>query len=206
MPDTKLDSPTPAKNRRRELVQIAYRHIAERGFEGLRIHDVAQEAGINNATLHYYFPTKEALIQGVVDHLIEEFSDQRESSSFSKLGNPMDELRLEFDDTLRRIRERPDQIVVFTELLIRSLRDPVIASIFGQLDAGWREYLEAVISQGIREGLFRPDLDLKVAATVIMALFKGYNYQMLDRTNLEIADQVLAQIEMLVKSLLLRQD
>ena len=56
---------------------IAYQHIAEKGFEGLRVRDVATEAGINHATLLYYFPTKEALIQGVVDFLLREFQTSR---------------------------------------------------------------------------------------------------------------------------------
>ena len=44
----------------------AYKRLAEAGFEGLRTRDVAADAGVNIATLHYYFPSKEALIRGVV--------------------------------------------------------------------------------------------------------------------------------------------
>src|SRR5487761_1532679 len=58
-------------NRRQQLVQIAFDLIASKGFEGLRFQEVASQAGINNATLYYYFPSKEALIQGVVDFLME---------------------------------------------------------------------------------------------------------------------------------------
>ena len=50
------------EDRRRALVLAAFGQIAERGFEGLRTREVAAEAGVNIATLHYYFPTKEALI------------------------------------------------------------------------------------------------------------------------------------------------
>src|SRR5205823_12230072 len=56
------------EDRRRALVLAAFGQIAERGFEGLRTREVAAEAGVNIATLHYYFPTKEALIRGVVAH------------------------------------------------------------------------------------------------------------------------------------------
>ena len=56
--------PPSNESRRHDLVQAAFRGIAERGFEGLRTRDVAADAGVNIATLHYYFPTKEALIRG----------------------------------------------------------------------------------------------------------------------------------------------
>ena len=55
-------------DRRSALVLAAYRQIAARGFEGLRTREVAAEVGVNIATLHYYFPTKEKLIEGVVEH------------------------------------------------------------------------------------------------------------------------------------------
>ena len=51
-----------AGKRRQQLVSIAMEQIAKKGFEGLRFQEVAKQAGVNNATLYYYFPTKEALI------------------------------------------------------------------------------------------------------------------------------------------------
>src|SRR5262249_59342556 len=50
--------------RRDDLVRAAFACLAVGGFEGLRTRSVADRAGVNIATLHYYFPTKEALIGG----------------------------------------------------------------------------------------------------------------------------------------------
>ena len=36
--------------------------------------EVAKRAGIDHSTLHYYFSGKEALIDGVVDHILKFFS------------------------------------------------------------------------------------------------------------------------------------
>src|ERR1700694_4821346 len=65
---------THADERRRSLLLAAYELIAEKGFEQLRTRDIAARAGVNIATLHYYFASKEDLIPGVVDHLLHEFS------------------------------------------------------------------------------------------------------------------------------------
>src|SRR5437660_12286734 len=64
---------TRSERRRQELVQAASNQIAERRFEGLRTRDVAAEVGVNVATLHYYFPTKESLIRAVLDHAMNRF-------------------------------------------------------------------------------------------------------------------------------------
>src|SRR5271157_2342927 len=95
----------PTKDRRTELILIAYNHIAKRGFEGLRVRAVAAEAGINNATLHYYFPTKEDLIKGVVDHLIEKFSTSYSFDSAEKASsNAWKDIQAELEDARYNFR------------------------------------------------------------------------------------------------------
>src|SRR5438105_15439256 len=109
--------------RRDAIVRIAYRQLAERGFEGLRVRDVAREAGINHATLLYYFPTKEALIQGVVGYLAHEFSINRAPGPSAAALSPLEELRHEFADARYRVRAMPEMFVVLAELAVRSRRD-----------------------------------------------------------------------------------
>jgi len=54
-----------SNERRRAIVRAAYQTLAEKGFEGLRMREIAKRAGIDHSTLHYYFSGKEALIDGV---------------------------------------------------------------------------------------------------------------------------------------------
>src|SRR6266480_2488830 len=67
---------THGHERHHSLVLAAYDLIAEKGFEELRTRDVAMRAGVNIATLHYYFARKEDLIDGVVDYLLDLFSSE----------------------------------------------------------------------------------------------------------------------------------
>ncbi len=192
----------PGKERREGLVEIAYHHIAQRGFEGLRVREVAEEAGINNATLHYYFPTKEALIHGVVEKLIQGFSMTGETGS-AVPRTALQDIRREFEDARRRLAENPEQFVVFTELLIRSRRDPAIAAIFSKLDESWRRYLVGIVERGIKTGEFRSDLDPASTATMIMAVIKGFGFQMLGEMDPKqagvdadaILNQIVRQVE-----------
>src|SRR5438094_8371030 len=78
----------PKADRRRALVVAAYRRIATGGFEGLRTRDVAADVGVNIATLHYYFPTKEALIRSVIGHAMQRFTE-----TMPRDGSPVEQLR-----------------------------------------------------------------------------------------------------------------
>lgn len=180
-------------------MEIAYRHIATKGFEGLRVRAVAQEAEINHATLLHYFPTKEALIQGVVEYLLREFQGARAPRPHPGPFSPLEEVRLEFEDMRARLRERPEMFVVLTELLARSLRDPGIARLLRQLDTAWHGHLVALLQRGIAAGAFRPELDLTTAATALMAQVKGLGLQTLGQTDPAhinpVVDQLAAQVE-----------
>jgi AcrR family transcriptional regulator len=131
-------------DRKRELIVIAYRAIAEKGLEGFRIRQVAAEADIDNGTLHYHFPSKEALIHGVVDYLVEDLQNNRAGQEQAN-QNALEELRKEFEDIRLRVRDTPEQLTVLSELAIRSWRDPEIARIFKKVDDGWRSHLVALI-------------------------------------------------------------
>lgn len=60
-------------DRRQLLVQAAFDAIAEKGFEGLRLREVAARAGIDHSTLHHYFPTRQDLVAAVVEFATSHF-------------------------------------------------------------------------------------------------------------------------------------
>jgi len=164
------------RDRKTELVGIAYRLIARNGLEGLRIRQVAAEADIDNGTLHYHFPSKDALILGVVEYLIEDLKNNR---AVSRTSDPtaLDELRMEFDDIRLRLRRTPEQFIVLGDLAIRSWRDPVVEKMFRELDDGWHAHLVALLERGIRQRLFRKDLNVPSCARAIMVALRGIGYQ-----------------------------
>lgn len=174
-PTPRLQRVSP-HDRKRELVQIAYHLIAEKGLEGFRIRQVAAEAHIDNGTLHYHFPSKEALIHGVVDYLVEDLQKNRAGQE-QKQQNALEELHKEFEDIRLRVRDTPEQLTVLSELAIRSWRDPEIARIFKKVDDGWRSHLVALLDRGIQQGIFRKDLNQQVCARAIMVALRGISYQ-----------------------------
>src|SRR5262249_49402586 len=87
-PELDLADAQPKADRRQALAAAAYRRIADGGFEGLRTRDVAADVGVNIATLHYYFPTKEALIRSVIGQAMRRFAETMPGE-----GSPVEQLR-----------------------------------------------------------------------------------------------------------------
>ena len=158
--------------RRKELVQIAYRLIAEKGLEGLRTRDVAEAAGIDTGTLHYHFPSKESLEQAVVEHLSEDFSANRIAAGKTP-ANALEELRNEIFDVALRVRQSPDQLLVMMDLTVRASRDPAVAEILRRMSDGWTRSISQMLKSGIEQGLFRADLDPEAVAPLLRAQLTG---------------------------------
>lgn len=56
--------------RKEEIINVATRLFAERGYEGASMNDVAEVVGMRKASLFYHFATKDALYEAVIDKLI----------------------------------------------------------------------------------------------------------------------------------------
>ena len=104
---------------------------------------------------------------------------------------------MEFEDIRLRLRDTPEQLVVLSELAIRSWRDPTLAKIFRKLDDGWYAHLVNLLERGIREGIFRDDLSLQPCVRAIMVALRGIVYQSrLPRRELDLLlSQLAAQTE-----------
>ena len=65
------------KTRRSDIQKAAYDLVGVHGLEALTARSVAQELQINHATVHYYFPHREDLLDGVADFAQEQFRKDR---------------------------------------------------------------------------------------------------------------------------------
>ncbi|GCE24233.1 TetR/AcrR family transcriptional regulator [Dictyobacter kobayashii] len=160
--------------RRRSLVLAAYHLIAEKGLEQLRTRDVAAQAGVNIATLHYHFSGKEDLIQAVVEYVMHIFSTPLPvTPEIVKPTTAWDQLKLMFYGIQYRQQATPELFVVLSELVLRAQRSPAMQPLLKQLDAGWHGYLKQVIGEGVQRQQFRSDLDPETTATEFIVLLKG---------------------------------
>ena len=169
---------TAHETRRQTLVLVAFHLMAEKGVEGLRIRDVAANAGMNIGTLYYYFPTKEGLIQSVVDYLVQHIVTIQAPVVQMFVKTPADALHQHFANLVYELSQTPDVFRVMDELLLRSQRDAAIYPILKQTDENWQSYLMTILEAGHTQGLFPVNLDPSLTALTIMSFFKGMPVQL----------------------------
>jgi TetR/AcrR family transcriptional repressor of nem operon len=157
-------STTVTEKRREELIRAAFKQIAEHGFEGLRTRDVANEVGVNIATLHYYFPTKESLIRGVLEHAMGRFR-----STLVPHGSPSDQLRNHLRAVRKLMTDEPELADVMGELALRSTRDRSIAAMMDNMLDYWQTTMRGLLRRAVREGGTPRELDSDSMAALIIA-------------------------------------
>ena len=163
----------PTDDRRAAIAKAARALIVEKGVEGLRTRDIAERVGINVATLHYHVPTKEALIELVAESLQLFFRGQSIARPRAHLG-AAEKLALEFVDFREVVFDRPEIMLVFSELMERARRDERIAEAILPIKKKWRQMLVELLSEGVTEGAYRQDLDPDAFATVLMSTMIGF--------------------------------
>lgn len=57
---------------RARILETAGRLIADRGYDGVSIRELAREAGVNGASINYHFGGKEGLYHGILVKLVED--------------------------------------------------------------------------------------------------------------------------------------
>ena len=138
------------------------RVFARRGFHTSRVGDIAEEAGVAHGLLYHYFASKDEVLETVFrenwGELLERFAGVEASDE------PADEKLLGLVKILLRTwKNDPDLVTVMVREVGRS---PHLASQVDDIGRGF-EVIRRVIEQGQAEGVFRPELDARLASWVV---------------------------------------
>ena len=89
-----------------DLVAVAVRVFAESGYEGASIATIADRAGLSKQNLMYYFPTKQALYERVLDDVLDDWLERMDSLAAGD-QEPQAVLRAYVQAKLKFSREQP---------------------------------------------------------------------------------------------------
>ncbi|HEY7944386.1 MAG TPA: TetR/AcrR family transcriptional regulator [Casimicrobiaceae bacterium] len=158
--------PSP-RRREPEIIEAAARVFAERGFHGATTQDIADVLGIRQASLYYYFPSKEGALELVCLQGVGGFFEVAKAIA-SGPGTAADKLTRLIKSHLSPLTDRSDFVRVF--LNERQHLPPESRRRIGKWSRGLEQVFESVLKEGVRRGEFRSDLDTRLAVLGILGM------------------------------------
>lgn len=158
-----------ASQRRRapQIIEAAARVFAERGFHGATTQDIADVLGIKQASLYYYFSSKEAALELVCLRGVEGFFEAAKAIA-ARPESARKRLALLINSHLSPLVDRADFVKVF--LNERQHLPTESRRRIGRWSRGLERIFEEVIKEGIANGEFRAALDPRTATLAILGM------------------------------------
>ena len=156
------DRQAGAEEKRRRILDAAVRVFARRGFHTSRVGDIAEEAGVAHGLLYHYFSSKDEVLQTVFRENWRDLLARFEAVEASD-ERADEKLRGIVKILLRTWRNDPALVTVMVREVGRS---PHLATQVEDIGKGFA-VIQRVIEQGQADGVFRPELDARLASWVV---------------------------------------
>ena len=144
--------------------------FAERGYHGATTQDIADVLGIRQASLYYYFPSKEVALEVVCARSVEGFLTTAQAIAAGP-GTPTERLSALIRSHISPLLERGDYIKVF--LAQRQFLPNPSRKRVAVVSRGIEDTFERVVREGIRSGDFRSDIDPRLTMLTILNAANG---------------------------------
>src|SRR5215468_5884856 len=151
-------------DKRTSILRAATHVFARNGYFNSKVADIARAADVADGTVYLYFKSKEEILHSIFDQNIADAINAARRL-IQNVRDPRDKLRRIASLHLERLGADRDLAIVFQVELRGSTKFMEEFSA-----AGFAEYLgliRATIEEGQRQGLFRPELNAKVAAKIL---------------------------------------
>jgi AcrR family transcriptional regulator len=193
-----LFRPQRPPDRRERILEAACRAIARDGSRRVRLQDIAAEAGVSKALLHYYAESREQLLADTFE-FGDERARQRVKQEIAGGGTGSERLRkllhLYFTDETE-VRE---DWMIWSEFSASAVFDPGLGSKMRRAFADWSAWLEQIVREGVQDGSIMSDRPPSEIVGDLTALVDGLGLQLV--RGLMSADQARQTLDrMMVRS------
>lgn len=166
-------SPAPGVKSRRprrrnaEIVAAAAKVFARRGYHGASTQDIADVLGIRQASLYYYFDSKEAALEAVCDEGMRDYALRAQRIHRSRDSGAA-KLRALVLQHLAPMASKPDFTLVF--LRERRFLPALARKRIRALEHRYERLIEKIVRESVASGELRADLDARMATLALLGL------------------------------------
>ncbi len=132
---------------REALITAARGLFATNGFEGTGIADIAEAADLGFGTVYLYFPSKDAILEAVLEEGVREITQALEEQDIDCLP-PAEALEAVSERFIRLVRSHRDALALMGQMRVGRRGSRPLAELLTRL-------FERIINRGVEDGSFR---------------------------------------------------
>ena len=168
----------PATDRKHAILDAACRVIAQAGAARLRVADVAREAGVSTALVHYYFPARADVIEQAFAHA-DELADAVAEADLREIGTGRGRVERLFatwagDDPAIRANW-----AVWNEMWQYGAHNEGARALVESSHRRWLEQIHDLIAEGVADGSIPASVDPWPAARRLAACVNEWGREVL---------------------------
>lgn len=136
------------KAKREAILEAALDIFSETGFRGATLDRIAKAAGLSKPNLLYYYPSKEAIHEALLQGLLETWLDPLKALNAE--GDPLDEIMTYVQHKLRMARDFPRESRLFANEILQGAprMTPVLAGELRDLVHDRAQVIRAWVREG----------------------------------------------------------
>lgn len=157
-----------------QILLVAERLFAEKGFDGTSVRDIAKEAQINIAMVSYYFGSKEKMLEALILSRIADMKLELESLSKEAIS-PVEKIDKLIELYISRINKNRCIYQILHFELTSKKREINLQS-FTEVKMQNFELIKKIIEEGQNQGVFRKDINIFLIPSTMLGPF--FHFQM----------------------------
>ena len=171
---------------RKNIIEAAIAEANERGFENIKMEDIAKRLGISRTTLYIYFKNREEILEAATEQIRNGFG-RILGDAFSK-----DDLEETFGviyDNFIRNGDKPEMTAVIG-VFARAVYDENTAEVLMKNFAGMHDLIQAALEEQKEKGKLSGDINPDITAYAIQTLTLGIHMTAVGGLESETAREV----------------
>lgn len=190
---------TDKKEKYTLILQAALKVFAKNGYHNSKVATIAREAGVADGTIYLYFKSKEdilvCLFREQLGSLVDKFT-----TGVHQTGNAKEAIMKMCEVHFTELEKNLDLAYV-TQIELRQSTLALRKEI-GQALKPYLLLIEAIIRQGIEEGIFRANLDVKLVRHLLFgAMDEVVTSWLISGQKYSLADQAKGTVEFFLSGL-----
>lgn len=186
------------QTQRLKAIKAAAAVFSDKGFHGASTKDIAERLGIKQGSLYYYFKSKEEALGEVCLFGLEDYVAHMETIAAS--DQPFEaKLVATLTSHLQSYREKNEALKVYNDERLYLPRDK--RKKLKELGTHYRELLEGIFEEGIRQGVIRDSIDCHFAALAVIGICNAWGDHIVRDPNLDTFDLTQKCTDLLLQGL-----